>query len=291
MLKSLFIFVLIFIVTIFLRLYVLAFFAIPSSSMESVLTKGDNILVSKVHYGALTPASPYEIPWVNLLFAMVKGNVTKGDIWSVTRLWGCGVMHRKDVMVFRHPLKKQVFVKRCVALPGDTLQLVGGQLSINQAKKEVLSGQEKLARDTCKYLNPVLSTGSGRNKIYPGKGGLGWSLNNFGPLVVPAKGQRIKLTSRNIMLYGSLIAQHEDSNLQFKDGCLLSNGQQLTEYTFKKDYYFMLGDNRLHSNDSRYWGFVPKENIIGKAVMIFWSIKKNGSEYEWRWDRFCKQIK
>ncbi len=103
----------------------------------------------------------------------------------------------------------------------------------------------------------------------------GWTRDNFGPLVMPAEDMTIELTQRNIDLYRTIIEHYEENgNVEIKPGEVWIDGQQITEYTFKQGYYFMIGDNRHNSEDSRFWGFVPEDHIVGKPLFIFWSVDR-----------------
>lgn len=119
-------------------------------------------------------------------------------------------------------------------------------------------------------------------------GGLGWTPNFWGPSVIPKKGVRVDLTHENLWLYEGILKRYEDVEIVKKDGQLWANGEKVTQYIFKQDYYFMMGDNRHNSIDSRYWGFVPEENIVGKAVMVLYSKKK---EEDFQWKRVFQSVK
>ncbi len=114
----------------------------------------------------------------------------------------------------------------------------------------------------------------------------GWSADNYGPLIVPAKGATIDLTPDNLIRYGRCISVYEGNKLETTNGQVLINGQPATTYTFKMNYYFMMGDNRHNSLDSRYWGFVPEDHVVGKASLIWFSYEKGP-----RWKRLFQSIK
>ena len=113
-----------------------------------------------------------------------------------------------------------------------------------------------------------------------------WNVDNFGPIYIPAKGSTLQLSASNIDIYRRLITTYEGNSLDEKDGKFLINGKETTTYTCKLNYYWMMGDNRHRSQDSRYWGFVPETNIVGKASLIWFSWEKGP-----RWNRLFKSIK
>ncbi len=120
-----------------------------------------------------------------------------------------------------------------------------------------------------------------------------WNRDNFGPLVIPKKGVTIKLDAKNMALYKGVITTFDhNENAEVKDGKIFIDGKEITEYTFKQDYYFMMGDNRYESDDSRYWGFVPEDHVVGKAVFIWMSINSDGSFLnKIRWKRLFNIIR
>ncbi|MCK6618140.1 MAG: signal peptidase I [Cyclobacteriaceae bacterium] len=124
------------------------------------------------------------------------------------------------------------------------------------------------------------------------KNNLNWTLDNFGPLWVPAKGATIAINDSTLALYGFIIANYDhNTDAEIKDKKLYIDGKEVTQYTFKQNYYFMMGDNRHNSLDSRYWGFVPEDHVVGKAFFIWLSIDSNaGLLHKIRWNRFFKMI-
>ncbi|MDB5261305.1 MAG: aminodeoxychorismate synthase, partial [Adhaeribacter sp.] len=119
-----------------------------------------------------------------------------------------------------------------------------------------------------------------------------WNKDNFGPLYIPKEGDNIKLDSLTIPLYETIIRRHEgNKNVEVKANTITIDGKVQTSYTFKQNYYFMMGDNRHNSADSRYWGFVPADHIVGKAVLIWMSSDPNGGvSGKIRWDRIFNLI-
>lgn len=129
-------------------------------------------------------------------------------------------------------------------------------------------------------------------QIFPEGSNYGWNRDQFGPLQVPAKGWTIELTADNVLRYGSTIQHYEGHDqVDIRDGQLFISGQKVDSYTFQQDYYFMMGDNRHDSLDSRFWGFVPEDHIVGKAWFLWLSLDKYESMFgKIRWSRFFKGI-
>ena len=122
--------------------------------------------------------------------------------------------------------------------------------------------------------------------VYPYANSYNWSRDNYGPLWIPARGATLTLTLQNYLLYERAIRVYEGNEFELKDGKFYLNGQPVTQYTFKMNYYWMMGDNRHGSQDSRYWGFVPEDHVVGEAWMIWMSWDKGV-----RWKRLFQKIK
>jgi signal peptidase I len=138
----------------------------------------------------------------------------------------------------------------------------------------------------------IQSAGVGETGIFPDGNMVGWNRDNYGPLKIPAKGWTIEMTQENVVKYGFAIEKYEGlENVEMREGQLLIDGIKVDSYTFTQDYYFMMGDNRHDSYDSRYWGFVPEDHIVGKAWFLWLSLDKDESMFsKIRWSRFFKGI-
>ena len=129
--------------------------------------------------------------------------------------------------------------------------------------------------------------------LYPLNGHKGWTVDNYGPIWIPAKGASITLNLKNLPVYERCIRVYEGNDLEVTpEGTILINGQPATSYTFQMDYYWMQGDNRHNSADSRYWGFVPEDHIVGKPIMIWMSRNKDYSLFNGgiRWNRLFRWV-
>jgi signal peptidase I len=151
----------------------------------------------------------------------------------------------------------------------------------NERKIEKLENVKKLRHLSEEEVGEIVGT-----DLYPNDEHFRWTLNNYGPIYIPKKGQMVQIDKTNIALYRRPISMYEGNILVEKNGKIFINGIESTSYTFKMDYYFMMGDNRHNSADSRFWGFVPEDRIVGKAWMIWFSW--DGGP---RWKRFFRIVK
>lgn len=139
--------------------------------------------------------------------------------------------------------------------------------------------------------NPVFPNATPQYKLDPKNKDLPWNVDNFGPIIVPKKGWTVKLDSLTLPVYGRAIQVYEGNKLEIVNGDIMINGKKETTYTFKMNYYWMMGDNRHDSADSRYWGFVPEDHIVGKALFIWMSWDDNAGFFsKIRWSRLFKGI-
>lgn len=257
-------------IAIILRVFFFEIYMIPSSSMEPALLPGDIILVSKMSYGAriLKPVK---------FFKQKKVEYIRTNGWSSVR--------KGDIFVFNWPKYRKFadsgstiygacVVKRCYGIPGDNV------LIKNEGKKELRKeGIKNEGRvDFHKDLN-----------LFPYDSTLGWSIDNYGPLYVPAKGKTLELSKRNVSWYKDIL-RFENPGYHIEDSCLITkDGKRIIQYSFKHNYYFMLGDNFYGSEDSRFWGFVPDDNVIGKTCFVLFSLDPVADGLKKiRWNRIMK---
>lgn len=253
-------------------------FKIPSDSMEPGLTTGDNILVFKPTLG----------PRIFNLFASMRNEQTE-----IYRLPGFKKVERNDVLVFNFPHPNnwdtiemhilKYYIKRCVGLPGDTLSIRNGYYHAQGI--EIPLGN----LDSQKDIASTEKFGEGIFRCFPFDSIMDWNIKDFGPLYIPAEGDSIALDCTNYKLYRKLIEWEQKGSLQYKDSTTLLDGKPIEGYRFRKNYYFMAGDNGMNSQDSRYWGLLPEEYIVGKAWIIWKSIDSYTDKF--RWDRFLKIIR
>ncbi len=333
-----------------IRTFFIEAYTIPTPSMERSLLVGDFLFVSKLSYGPRIPNTPISFPFThNTLPLSNSKSYIEWPKLSYHRLPGFGKIKNNDVVVFNWPAetmgrpvdKKENYIKRCIAIPGDTLRIISRQVYINGnaaglpekaeyfyfVKKSDNSGfNEEFLRKLHINLSeirviapgvfvfPLTKESAEKIKDLPdveevrlftkqevqsmnlesrviSPADTMWTKDDFGPLYLPKRGATVTLNANNIGIYQKAIEDYEHNKVEVKNGKIYINDTETSQYTFKMDYYFMMGDNRDDSADSRYWGFVPEDHIVGKAVFIWMSWDSNAPFYsKIRWNRLFHTI-
>lgn len=391
--------------------YVMQPYTIPTSSLEKTLLVGDYLFVSKFHYGARVPTTTIATPMLHdsIPTAIVSEKNTKSylnkPLLPYLRIPGFQKIKRNDIVVFNWPVdtlvhwmdpskgtdfkpldKKTNYVKRCVGIAGDTLEVIDGYVYIN-GKQNILPDRAKLQFYNKVYSKKGLSTqkllrytdkeferkfiinftnqnqfekvmryatnnpekikdnefiittsdegvpnwiingyrldikeistkirkanitdeiaaklrkdsevdsvvkvinprGNKGNNMFPQATNLSWNTDNYGPIYIPKKGTTVPLNMNSIPFYERIIDDYENNQLEVIGEHIFVNGKKSTSYTFKQDYYWMMGDNRQNSLDARSWGYVPFDHVVGKPVLIWFSI----NEGKIRWERLFTTV-
>ena len=350
-----------------IRFFLFEAYTIPTPSMESSLMVGDFLFVSKMHYGVRTPKTPLQLPLTHqkIWFTNLPSYLSWLQL-PTYRLPGFSKVKQGDAVVFNVPNFEEdgdapldlrtFYVKRCVATPGDVLEVRDQQIFVNNKAMEnpekmqhpvFMKTKENLddaffaeygirnspdaSYDSADWLPLADSTNQlAGYKLNTSKKHMDeikalpwaksfdldafkdpkgltfidmfphdtvdfkWNRDFYGPLKVPAKGWTVQLDRKNVKLYQEAIINYEgNTDIVLSGDKLLKNGQAMTTYTFKQDYYFMMGDNRHNSADSRFWGFVPADHIVGKAVFVWMSIDPNKPLFSLdkiRWNRIFRFV-
>ncbi len=271
----LFFFTLIIIKGIFIGAY-----KITSSSMRNALVEGDFVLVKKYAYQIKTPDkfpfTPFRIPSFTIL---KRQKPERNDV----------VVFKMNEFLVDTSLTDYDLVKRIIGLPGETVQLNNKEVYIN--------GEQINNPSTVTFnLNSSFFYNKAEKKFYPFND-KNWKINFYGPVKVPQRGDTIHINPKNLYIWQPIINYEAGGKFISAEGTVITyKGRPLTEYIIQKNYYFVLGDNRFESIDSRFFGFVPEDEIIGKVWMIYWSINPNIETGFWdffnalRFDRITKSI-
>ncbi|GGD15898.1 signal peptidase I [Flavobacterium orientale] len=340
--------------------YVMQPYTIPTSSLEKSLLVGDFLFVSKFHYGARTPSTAVAFPMVHDTIPLLK----KKSYFNFPQLPyfrfpALQKIERNEIVVFNWPTdtvkffgdkrsvgirkpidKKSNYVKRCVGIAGDSLEIKNGDVYVNgkilplhdrqklQYSYEVVTDGsgfsydyiikelkitdpapqlsptrfyfKALTEETAARLrnNPVVQSVTkieekeGYTQIFPHT--KNWNVDNFGPIYIPEAGKTVALNKETIPFYEMIIKEYEKNDLKINGDEISINGEIATSYTFQQDYYWMMGDNRHNSEDSRFWGYVPADHIVGKPVFIWMSLDQNtpwGKLFDKiRWERMFTTV-
>jgi len=386
-------------------------YIIPTGSLEKSLLIGDFLFVSKFHYGARVPSTTIAFPMVHDTLPIIKSrSYLKKPQLPYMRFPKFQKIKRNDIVVFNWPAdtvrqffvkeagvkkpidKKSNYVKRCVGLPGDELEIKNGFVYIDGKKNQLpdrakiqfnytafnakgISSRklsqlgisdfyrryriDNITQKSYAKIAPYLVGTSGRNKdnfvvitgdkglpidlirslglkvsevlektkelnltvneaikikkqnlidslvqrnqkiktpnvnFFPNKIPFNWNQDNFGPIQIPALGKTIDINLSNLPIYKKIIVDYENNSLETIGNQILINNTKVNEYTFKQNYFWMMGDNRHRSEDSRFWGFVPEDHIVGKPVFIWFSIDGiNDGIRNWkvRWNRVFSTV-
>jgi len=343
-----------------IRWFLIEAFTIPTPSMENSLLVGDFLFVSKVNYGPRIPETPLSFPFAHNTMPLSDG--TKSYLEWIKlpyyRIPGFQDIKRNDVVVFNYPAdlsrpvdKKDNYIKRCIAIAGDEIEIKGDVVYLNgeeqafpehvQFRYEIDVERYRLTKEELNRagislydydMNPIGQAPNGNLKyilhmtpesakmlkeiskvksvkmvesndpnMFMNFGGfdMGYTIHDFGKLWIPKKGEKVAMNDTTFHLYKECISTYENAgDLRLKsDGTveLKKEGEEwkaIKEYEFTMNYYWMMGDNRHNSLDSRFWGFVPEDHIVGKALFIWFSFDKgqDKASESIRWNRFFKGI-
>ncbi len=350
------------IVATFVHTYFIQPFVIPSSSLEKSLLIGDFLFVSKQNYGARTPMTAVAAPMVHDSIPLIHtlSYLAKPQL-PYFRFPGFEKIKNNDIVVFNWPRdtlfhmykpadkrydkpidKKTNYVKRCVGIPGDSLQIKNGIVFINgkelilpeRAKPQysyavtldpnsttdfeavfkdlnITDGYhyERPERDTL-IINAVTFSSAEKLKSVSGITSIkrvikkpestifpnehhdhllkpnNWTADNYGPIYIPEEGKKVALNLNTLPFYKIIISEYEGNKLKVVDNDIFINDKKATSYTFKQNYYWMMGDNRHNSLDARYFGYTPENHVVGKPIFIWMSWDTNGKGFnKVRWDR------
>ncbi|MBK9272470.1 MAG: signal peptidase I [Saprospiraceae bacterium] len=346
-----------------LRMFILEAYVIPTPSMEGTLKVGDFLFVSKLHYGVRMPMTIAMLPLLhNTVPGLGTESYFSKPSLPYKRLPKLVEIKRNDPFVFNWPVgdsvylgkerswaafqlannpyatqdckgaglrvrpvdKKDHYIKRCVGMPGDSLQIINRQLYINgkeaQNPKHLqhaylmktsttsipmkrltewgintydpnlragLIYLDETQYEKVKSLGPdieLLPYESNDDQVFP-PGQTGWTFDNYGPVWIPKAGVTIELTPENLKFFDRVISVYESNKLELNNGKIFINGIESSQYTFKQNYYWAMGDNRRNSEDSRAWGYVPEDHIVGKPVLIWFSLKNASLREGVNWKR------
>lgn len=356
-------------------------YVIPTGSLEKTLLIGDFLFVSKAHYGPRTPMTTISAPMVHDTVPLIgvksylfDDNFFRKEVsfrnkfqLPYLRIPGFYKIKRNEIVVFNQPAdtlldmnnlrpkrnyykpidKKTNLVKRCVGVPGDSLEIRDGYIYINGSRTK-LPGRAKpqynffvdtqgktirqtvltnryRVRDGLKYSNgryalnrkggyvltmtdkeaeqiaknpvvvgvtKILQAKGVDGDVFPHLPSLGWNEDNYGPIYIPQEGKTVELNKFSLPFYKRIIQEYEGNELSVRGDEIRINGEVTNSYTFKQDYYWMMGDNRQNSLDARAWGYVPFDHVVGKPVFIWfsWDSSARDLSKRIRWNRLFTTV-
>jgi signal peptidase I len=268
------------IVVLFIQSFFIQGYSTPTGSMENTILTGDRMFFNQFLYGGSTPRN---IPLTNIKLPYFKipgiREPRRGDIVNFD------FPGQRDELV---PSENVQYLKRIIGEPGDRVEVIQRVLYVN--------GNVFPNPTYSKFGQPIVSKEMKDPRTFPK--GVGWNEDNYGPLLVPKKGDVVQLTKENFEQWDTFIKREGHNPILRPDGTIYIDGKQTGTYTVERNYYFMMGDNRNNSLDSRFWGFVPRENIVGKALITYWSWNADIPFSDFgrligsiRWDRIGRLLK
>lgn len=330
-----------------IRGFLIEAYMIPTGSMEKSLLVGDFIFVSKVNYGPRIPMTPVAFPFSHHTLPTGGKAYWEGISIDFKRLPGLEEIERNDVVVFNYPMdadapfnrpvdKRENYIKRCIAIAGDTLRIVDSKVYVNGILEEDPPESETTyyVKTNGTDLNPqtlfdmrvdgmrqseteyvftmthaqsqtvaswanvevvkpnIAPKDAFDEQVFPHTPMYPWNVDNYGDIIIPKKGWTVKLDSTTVPIYERSISVYEGNTFETRSDGYYINSEKADSYTFQMDYYWMMGDNRHSSADSRLWGFVPEDHIVGKALFVWLSLDEVGSFFDKvRWNRIFMGIK
>lgn len=249
---------------------IIASYHVPTGSMENTIMTGDFLFGNNFIYGARTP------DWIGIPYTRIGIHVPWFRLPSIKK------PAQGDILIFKYPVDPYVhYVKRCVAAPGQTIEVIN--------KEVLIDGKRYIDPPNSKYIGPTTYSKYWKDfNIFPRGAG---NRDNYGPIYIPAKGDTLWLGEFPTQLLKNVVElSHHTFYVQY--GKLVIDGIEQDYYIAEQDFYFMMGDNRDNSLDSRFWGFVPRDLIVGQAMIVWLSFDKTMPFYRitkiFRWNRVGK---
>ena len=271
------------IMVVFIQSFFIQGYGTPTGSMENTILIGDKMFFNQFIFGASTPRT---IP----LLGLITGTDIKIPYFRFPAIRD---PKRGDIVNFEWPGNRDEleahpyvqYLKRVIGTPGDTIRIINKVLTVN--------GELFPNPPDSKFVSKAPPNQSPNPQIFPKNSG--WNEDNYGPLRIPAKGDVVYLTPDNYLRWDTFI-RREGHSFENKGGKFFIDGKETNTYIVERNYYFMMGDNRDNSLDSRFWGFVPRENIVAKALITYWSWDSQKSNFfdlleTIHWNRIGKLIK